>query len=187
METWQGKHFSITDPEGVNTVIYQINKTPKDLTKEYPKYTVDRLDYTEELRGNMKRKTFYVDFPTYEDELLILSFAKDKVVVNTAIMADDKISISKKPMPLKCDSIYSEEEKEVKDILNKKIKKTKKNNLEPAVVVFSNIAALQMDQILSKLKNNSTLCLKAVVTATNYNWTFEKLVLHLLEEYQKNK
>ena len=72
----------------------------------------------------------------------------------------------------------------VKDILNKKIKKTKKNNLEPAVVVFS---SLQMDQILPKLKNNSTLCLKAVVTATNYNWTFEKLVLHLLEEYQKNK
>ena len=115
METWQGKHFSITDPEGVNTVIYQINKTPKEYMKDYPKYTVDRLDYTEELRGNMKRKTFYVDFPTYEDELLILSFAKDKVVVNTAIMADDKISISKKPMPLKCDSIYSEEEKEVKD------------------------------------------------------------------------
>ena len=75
----------------------------------------------------------------------------------------------------------------VKDILNKKIKKTKKNNLEPAVVVFSNVASLQMDQILSKLKNNSTLCLKAVVTATNYNWTFEQLVLHLLEEYQKNK
>ena len=44
-----------------------------------------------------------------------------------------------------------------------------------------------MDQILQKLKNNSTLCLKAVVTATNYNWTFEKLVLHLLAEYQKNK
>ena len=69
----------------------------------------------------------------------------------------------------------------------KDIKKTKKNNLEAAVVVFSNVASLQMDQILSKLKNNSTLCLKAVVTATNYNWTFEKLVLHLLEEYQKNK
>ena len=76
---------------------------------------MDRLDYTEELRGNMKRKTFYVDFPTYEDELLILSFAKDKVVVNTAIMADDKISISKKPMPLKCNTIYSEEEMEYKD------------------------------------------------------------------------
>ncbi len=115
METWQGKHFSITDPEGVNTVIYQINKTPKEYLKEYPKYTVDRLDYTEEIRGNMKRKTFYVDFPTQEDELLILSFANERVVVNTAVMVDDKISISKKPMPLKFDSIYSEEEKEVKD------------------------------------------------------------------------
>lgn len=115
METWQGKHFSITDPEGVNTVIYQINKTPKEYLKEYPKYTVDRLDYTEELRGDMKRKTFYVDFPTQEDELLILSFAKEKVVVNTAVMIDDKISISKKPMPLKFDSIYSEQEKEIKD------------------------------------------------------------------------
>lgn len=71
-----GKHFSITDPEGVNTVIYQINKTPKEYLKEYPKYTVDRLDYTEELRGNMKRKTFYVDFPTHEDELLIFIFCK---------------------------------------------------------------------------------------------------------------
>ena len=26
MEMWQGKHFSITDPDGVNTVIYQIIK-----------------------------------------------------------------------------------------------------------------------------------------------------------------
>ena len=75
----------------------------------------------------------------------------------------------------------------VKDILNKKIKKTKKNNLEPAVVVFSNVASLQMDQILTLLKENTTLCLKAIVTATNYNWTFENIYLHLLEEYQKNK
>lgn len=29
MEMWQGKHFSITDPKNVNTVIYQINKTEK--------------------------------------------------------------------------------------------------------------------------------------------------------------
>ena len=27
MKTWEGKHFSITDPKGVNTVIYQVNKT----------------------------------------------------------------------------------------------------------------------------------------------------------------
>ena len=27
MEMLPGKHFSITDPKGVNTVIYQVNKT----------------------------------------------------------------------------------------------------------------------------------------------------------------
>ena len=43
METFQGKHFSITDPKGVNTVIYQINKTEKEFLKDYPKYTVERL------------------------------------------------------------------------------------------------------------------------------------------------
>ena len=75
----------------------------------------------------------------------------------------------------------------IKDLLNNKIKKSKKKKLEYSVITFSNVPSLQIDQILKLLKENTTLCLKAVVTATNYNWTFEKLVLHLLEEYQKNK
>lgn len=75
----------------------------------------------------------------------------------------------------------------IKDLLNNKIKKTKKKNLEHAVIIFSNVPSLQMDQFLEKLKNNPKLCLKAIVTATNYNWTFENVYLHLLEEYQKNK
>ena len=45
MEQIQGKHFSITDPQGVNTVIYRINKTSKELLAEFPKYTVERLEY----------------------------------------------------------------------------------------------------------------------------------------------
>ena len=116
METWEGKSFSITDPKGVNTVIYQINKTEKEFLKDSPKYTLERLDYTEELRGEMKRKTFFVDFPSVDkDQLVILSFGKDRVVVNSAILEDNKISISKKPTPLKFDSIYSEEVTELKD------------------------------------------------------------------------
>ena len=59
MESIQGKHFSITDPEGVNTVIYRINKTAKEYLKEYPKYTVERLLSSEELKGNLKRKKRY--------------------------------------------------------------------------------------------------------------------------------
>jgi hypothetical protein len=116
MEMWQGKHFSITDPKGVNTVIYQVNRTEKEFIKESPKYTVQRLDYTEELRGELKRKTFFVDNPSpEEDQLVILSFGQDRVVVNMALLEDNKISISKKPVPVKFNSIYAEEETEYKD------------------------------------------------------------------------
>lgn len=110
MESIQGKHFSITDPEGVNTVIYRINKTAKEYLQTYPKYTVERLVSTEEIKGNLKRKTFFIDEPDYEEQLLFLSFGKEKVVVNTGVLEDDKIKISKKPMPIKFDTLYSDKE-----------------------------------------------------------------------------
>ena len=117
MENLQGKHFSITDPKDVNTVIYQINKTEKEFLKDSPKYTVDRLEFTEELRGDMKRKTFYINNPSInEDQLVILSFGKEKVVVNMALLQGNKITMSKKPIPLKLNNIYSEEEQEIKDV-----------------------------------------------------------------------
>ena len=116
METWEGKSFSITDPQGVNTVIYQINKTEKEFIKDSPKYTLQRLDFMEELRGDMKRKTFFVDNPSKdEDQLVILSFGADKVVVNIALLQGNEVSICKKPIPLKFDNLYQENEYEVKD------------------------------------------------------------------------
>lgn len=115
MESIQGKHFSITDPTGVNTVIYRINKTAKEYLNEYPKYTVERLLSSEELKGNLKRKTFFIDEPDYEEQLIFLSFGKEKVVVNMGILEDDKIKISKKPMPIKFDTLYSEKEEEYKE------------------------------------------------------------------------
>lgn len=116
METWEGKSFSITDPQGVNTVIYQINKTEKEFLEDSPKYTIERLDFMEELRGDMKRKTFFVDNPSKdEDQLVILSFGNDKVVVNMALLQDNEVSICKRPIPLKFDNLYQEQEYEVKD------------------------------------------------------------------------
>ncbi len=117
MDNIQGKHFSITDPEGVKTVIYQINKTEKEFLKDYPKYTVERLDHTEELIGEYNRKTFYVNEPQKEgNQIVILSFAKDKVVINNGVIAEDKIKISKKPMPFKFDTIYSEKSESYKEV-----------------------------------------------------------------------
>ena len=114
----QGKHFSITDPQNVNTVIYQINKTPKEELKENsPKYTVERLEFTEELMGEKKKKTFYVNEPKPEgNELVILSFAKEKVVVNVGLLEENSVTISKKPIPMRFNNIYNEEETEYKDV-----------------------------------------------------------------------
>ena len=110
MATLEGKHFSITDPKDVNTVIYEVNKEEKN--ENGPKFTIQRLDYTEEIRGENKKKTFYVDEPLADgNSLVILSFAKEKVVVNTGLLLDDKVFIKKKPMPIKFDTLYSEETK----------------------------------------------------------------------------
>ena len=115
MEIVQGKHFSITDPHGVNTVIYRINETEKEYLKESPKFTIERLDYAEELRGDVKKKTFFVENPKEDEELVILSFGKDRVVVNMGILEENKVLISKKPSSLKFKTLYSEKEEEFKD------------------------------------------------------------------------
>ena len=115
-EELNGKFFSITDPQGVNTVIYSVNKTAKEYVNKYPKYTVERLISSEEMSGNAKKKTFFVDYPepTGED-LVFLSFGKDRVVVNTGRLKDDKIKISKLPIPVKFNTVYSEVPKELKE------------------------------------------------------------------------
>lgn len=115
MDQIQGKHFSITDPQGVNTVIYRINKTDKKLLNEYPKYTMQRLIFAEELTGNLKKKTFFVDEPKTEEELIILSFGKDRVVVNVGLLQENKVKISSRPIPIKFDTLYSEQETEYKE------------------------------------------------------------------------
>ena len=110
MATLEGIHFSITDPKDVNTVIYKVNKTEKEFLKDSPKYTVERLERLDELRGENTKRTYFVDEPSSEGErLVILSFAKDKVVVNTGILSDEKVRITKSPVPIKFDTLYSEE------------------------------------------------------------------------------
>ncbi len=116
MENIQGKHFSITDPKGIKTVIYQINETKKEYLEEYPKYTVERLEHTEEIVGNLNRKTFYVEEPQKNgNQLVILSFGEDRVVINTGILLENEVKITKKPEPFKFNTLYSEEEVEYKD------------------------------------------------------------------------
>lgn len=110
MESLQGKHFSITEPKNVNTIIYQVNKTDKkEVSKGAPKYTIERLEFAEELRDEASRKTYFVDAPKLDgNQLIMLSFAQDRVIVNMGILQDDKVKISKKAVPVKFDTLYSE-------------------------------------------------------------------------------
>ena len=64
----------------------------------------------------MKKKTFFVDHPEPEGEdLVILSFGPQKVVVNMGVLKDDKVRISKRPVPVQFNTLYSEIGTEYKD------------------------------------------------------------------------
>ena len=116
MESLQGKHFSITDPKDVNTVIYKINETEKEFQNSSPKYTVKRLDSTSEIRGENIRRTYFVENPSDEgDKIVILSFGRSRVVINNGIVEQEQVRISKKPMPFKFDTLYTEKEGQYKE------------------------------------------------------------------------
>lgn len=110
MATLEGKHFSITDPKDVNTVIYRINETETEYRNDSPKYTVERLDRMSEIREDCTKRTYFIDNPSVEnDQLVILSFGKDRVVVNSGLLEEDRIKISKQPSFVKFDTLYSDE------------------------------------------------------------------------------
>lgn len=113
MEYLQGKHFSITDPKNINTVIYEIVKTDKTKSKDVPKFSMERLDSIEELRDNGTKRTYFVDLPKKSgNQLLFLTFDKEKVTVNQGILKDDSIKFVKKPVPMEFDTIYKESNEE---------------------------------------------------------------------------
>ena len=112
MKNVQGRHFSITDPKDVSTVIYEVVETDKKEIEDNntPKFTVERLIRSSEIRGENFKRTYYVDNPKIEgNSLVFLSFGKEKVVVNTGMLINDEIKITKKPMPIKFDAIKTEE------------------------------------------------------------------------------
>lgn len=113
----KGKHFSITDPQGVKTVVYKLDETNVNEAKSGPKFTIERLDCTEEIYGEKKKKTFYVNDPAPEgNSLIIMSFGKEKVVINVGLLEGNKVTIIKKPVPMKFKTLYNEVETEYKDV-----------------------------------------------------------------------
>lgn len=168
MDSLQGKHFSITDPKNVNTVIYQVNKTEKkEVLGGAPKFTIERLEFAEELREDASRKTFFVDNPKQEgNQLIILSFGQNKVVVNMGILQDDKIKISKKPMPVKFDTLYSED-----TIVFKEFKYTP--NLQRPISIIDPITTEEVKPTLYFDKETNEVKGKCVLQPNKSYFAFE--------------
>lgn len=117
MGNLESKHFCITDPKDVKTVVYKLEETDSEFVKDGPKFTIKRLEYTSEDLGEKTRRTFYVDEPSEEgNSLIMLSFGKEKVVVNVALLEENKVSIVKKPMPIHFKTLYSEQDFEYKEV-----------------------------------------------------------------------
>ena len=117
-ESLQGKYFSITDPKEVSTIIYQVNKTEKEFLDKSPKFTIERLKYSEEYIGKNKKKTFFLMDPAPEgNELVIFSFGKDRVVVNNGFLETrtNIVRVSNTPVPMKFETLYNENETEFRE------------------------------------------------------------------------
>ena len=106
-----------------NIINEENNKTDNNIDdsnkkEESTKFTIERLDYSEELVGTNKKKTFFIDEPAPEgNQLLILSFGKEKVVVNVGYLETNQnlVKISNTPIPMKFKTLYSEEDTEFRD------------------------------------------------------------------------
>ena len=110
-ESLHGKYFSITDATGIRTVIYQVNRTEREFLDRAPKFTIERLEFSEQMVGEKTKKTFFVQNPAPEgNPLVFLSFGKEKVIVNTGFLDYDEVKISKKPIPMKLTTLYNEKD-----------------------------------------------------------------------------
>lgn len=76
---------------------------------------------------------------------------------------------------------------QIKNLLNNKIKKRKNKSLTMPMIIFSGFTEDDLDNLLNAFKNGHVpfIPLKANVTATNLNWSFEQLYRHIFEEYQQ--
>ena len=111
-----GKHFSIVDSAEVKTVVYVINETEEFLRDTAPKYTVERLRSTEQISGNKIKKIFHVEELILEEkDIVVFSFSKDRVLINTGSISETEVRISKKSIPIKFNPLYTEIESEYKE------------------------------------------------------------------------
>lgn len=107
------QEFSILDPQGSKTVAFAIEN---DYVEDEPVYTLQMLENVEENVEGKKKKTFFVENSSDETTVLMLTMGKNKVVINSAVVKDNEISVINKPNIVKYEPILNNsQEIEYKD------------------------------------------------------------------------
>lgn len=123
----QKQEFSILDPNGLKTIAFAIEN---DYVKDEEVYTLQMLDNLEEEQDGKKKKTFFVEGNNEETTVLMLTMGKNKVVINSAILKDNEISVINKPNIVKYEPILNTQ----KEVLYRDFKYT--NNLKRPISII---------------------------------------------------
>ena len=107
------QEFSILDPNGSKTIAFVIEN---DYIDNEIVYTLQLLNNTQEEQDGKIKKTFYVEDVDKEATVLMLTMGKNKVVINSAILKDNEITVIKSPNVIKYEPILNtSEEVEYRD------------------------------------------------------------------------
>ena len=102
------QEFSILDSKGMNTVAFAIETDIINNSDEI--HTLKMLDFEKEEEEGKTKKTFFVEVE--EDTaitILMLTLGKNKVVMNSGILLENELEITKKPDIVKYEPIINKD------------------------------------------------------------------------------
>ena len=104
------QEFSILDPKGSKTVAFVIEN---DYVKDEEVYTLQMLENSEEEQDGKNKKTFFIEAQADEATVLMITMGNKKVVINSAVLKDNEISVINKPSIVKFEPIMNKEDEAV--------------------------------------------------------------------------
>lgn len=106
-----GLHFSITENKDNITIVYRIIEN-YDISNFTIYYTAERLDSIVEDIEEIVKRTYFVDVPKLNEQLILITFNKSEghAIVNSGVMntAEGKIKVSKVPSMVHFDNMNND-------------------------------------------------------------------------------
>ena len=101
----ENQEFCISDPRGMSTIAFMIEE---DTVDSETVFTLKLLDKEIEEDGEKTNKTFFVQSLNDAVVVLMVTIGKNKVVMNSGLLQDSELEITKKPDIIKYEPIMNE-------------------------------------------------------------------------------